>query len=305
MKKLLSTLIIMPTIALIPLSAAWQLVENFESGNLDAWEIHLAQPESSYTWMIGPDTVDSTNNVAYVSPGLNPDNRVCPQINLPITAGDGETLTLYFRIMSFGPNKDVNFGVTDTPQELIAQSWGEFEAQLYIKNAGTGIGVRNGSVVQDWDLTYSHNVWYEYWIVMRNNVGVEADTFDVYMRGGSEFPQQQLVAQAANFRNGTITGLTKFMLIAYYGSEASPLGADPVAFDDIHVAAGQVLSTPGEASNTWAGYEELASGWYDAAGLLGMVYPVGDWVYVLSLGKFIYLPESHVTAAGAWTYIIK
>jgi hypothetical protein len=304
MKKFLFTLIGMSTLGMMPLSAAWQLVEDFESGSLTNWGFYTYLPESSYTWMIGPDTVDSSNNVAYASPGLNPDNRVCPQINLPITAADGETITLYFRIMSFGPNKDINFGVTDTPQEVTAEWWSAFESQLFIKNAGTGIGARNGGVVEDWQVTYSHNVWYEYWIVMRNNVGVESDTFDVYMRGGSEFPAQQLMAQAKNFRNGTTDPLTKFMLIAYYGSEAAPVGADPVAFDDIYVAAGEVLSAPGEG-NTWAGYDEATSGWYDTMGFLGWVYPVGDWVYVLSLNKYIYLPESQVAAGGAWTYIVK
>jgi hypothetical protein len=64
--------------------------------------------------------------------------------------------------------------------------------------------------------------------------------------------------------------------------------------------------TVGDAqANTWAGYPVRADGWVDTGAFLGFVYPIGDWVWSASLGKYIYLPAGNVSAAGAWTHVIK
>lgn len=53
----------------------------------------------------------------------------------------------------------------------------------------------------------------------------------------------------------------------------------------------------------WASWTRLESGWVDTGGFLGWVYPENDYLYVLNLDKFIYLPESHVGPGGAWAYV--
>jgi hypothetical protein len=56
-------------------------------------------------------------------------------------------------------------------------------------------------------------------------------------------------------------------------------------------------------SRTWGGYVEDRDGWFDTGSFLGLIYPVGDWVYVLDLGKYLYLPESFISPGGSWAYI--
>ena len=58
------------------------------------------------------------------------------------------------------------------------------------------------------------------------------------------------------------------------------------------------------ATPLWAGYDLLESGWVDTGSFLGWVYPVGDYVYILAIGKYVYLPEPvGGIGDGAWIYI--
>lgn len=56
---------------------------------------------------------------------------------------------------------------------------------------------------------------------------------------------------------------------------------------------------------TWAGFDIMESGYVDTGSFMGMVYPLGDWVYVVDLAGWAYLPEDHVDEAGAWTFIVR
>lgn len=55
----------------------------------------------------------------------------------------------------------------------------------------------------------------------------------------------------------------------------------------------------------WAGFDIGADGWVDTGDFMGMVYPIQDYVYVANLQGWVYLPESHVSAEGAWTFVIR
>lgn len=54
---------------------------------------------------------------------------------------------------------------------------------------------------------------------------------------------------------------------------------------------------------TWAGWPIQENGWVDTGSFLGWVYPVGDFLFIQDLGKYVYLPESHVGPGGAWMFI--
>ena len=56
---------------------------------------------------------------------------------------------------------------------------------------------------------------------------------------------------------------------------------------------------------TWAGFAIRADGWVDTGDFLGLVYPVGDYIYILSLEGWMYLPEAHVEAEGAWGFALR
>lgn len=53
---------------------------------------------------------------------------------------------------------------------------------------------------------------------------------------------------------------------------------------------------------TWAGYPILPSGDVDTGTVFGLVHPIGDWVYIYSLGRYIFLPESNLSSHGAWFF---
>ena len=69
----------------------------------------------------------------------------------------------------------------------------------------------------------------------------------------------------------------------------------------------RLLSGDGGMPETmWAGFSVDALGWVDTGDFLGVINVIfGDFVYMLSNGKFIYLPETHVTGHGAWGYIFR
>ena len=54
----------------------------------------------------------------------------------------------------------------------------------------------------------------------------------------------------------------------------------------------------------WAGIP-LIDGWADTGDFMGLVYPVGDFVYVWDLQGWLYLPEDHVAEDGAWAFFIR
>ncbi|MCC5806642.1 MAG: hypothetical protein JJU00_09980 [Opitutales bacterium] len=59
-----------------------------------------------------------------------------------------------------------------------------------------------------------------------------------------------------------------------------------------------------ETDPEWAGIP-LIDGWADTGDFMGLVYPVGDFVYVWDLQGWLYLPEDHVGEDGAWAFFIR
>jgi hypothetical protein len=60
---------------------------------------------------------------------------------------------------------------------------------------------------------------------------------------------------------------------------------------------------PLDPPSGWAGYPARDDGWVDTGDFLGWIYPDGDFVYSLSLGRHVELPESRVGEAGGWLFI--
>lgn len=58
-------------------------------------------------------------------------------------------------------------------------------------------------------------------------------------------------------------------------------------------------------SVTWAGYEVDSLGWINTGNWMGYLNVTADpWIWVNSLGKYIYLPEGNVSTSGAWVYVM-
>ncbi|MCC5807194.1 MAG: hypothetical protein JJU00_12795 [Opitutales bacterium] len=56
---------------------------------------------------------------------------------------------------------------------------------------------------------------------------------------------------------------------------------------------------------TWAGFAIEESGWVDTGAFLGWVYPLGNYVFVSDIEGWMFLPETHVDADGAWAFPIR
>lgn len=85
-------------------------------------------------------------------------------------------------------------------------------------------------------------------------------------------------------------------------------GIDPFKFDNVAIdtTGANLTMPPIEGAATWAGYPVSPEGWVDTGAWLGMIYVNNPpFVYSMSLGTYIYLPEDHVDNSGAWSYIYK
>ncbi|MGC9451155.1 MAG: hypothetical protein ACP5I4_06870 [Oceanipulchritudo sp.] len=58
-----------------------------------------------------------------------------------------------------------------------------------------------------------------------------------------------------------------------------------------------------EDPNTWAGYPIEEDGWVYTGDFLGWIYPIEPFVYWDAMKKYLYLPQAHVSAGGAWIHL--
>jgi hypothetical protein len=65
-----------------------------------------------------------------------------------------------------------------------------------------------------------------------------------------------------------------------------------------------ITADDGGSGSTWAGYAVDELGWTDTTPWLGWInVSQGDYVWSVTLGKYIYLPEDFVGDSGAWSYV--
>lgn len=63
-----------------------------------------------------------------------------------------------------------------------------------------------------------------------------------------------------------------------------------------------LIGEPIEAAPSWAGIALDPEGWADTGGWLGMVNVKGNWVYAVSLERWLFFPDPGEDAAGGWAY---
>lgn len=88
------------------------------------------------------------------------------------------------------------------------------------------------------------DTYYELWFVINH----PANTYDLHIRGGTEFPEITLAYSGAAYRTPTLEALDRFILITTTGSALTVLkGRDPAYFDDLYLfSEGENLDRPGE-----------------------------------------------------------
>lgn len=182
---------------------------------------------------------------------------------LPVPIEVGDTYTFYLRInVEYFPNNHV-FGLSDMqPDDIIKNAYNAIEPSLRVtdrydpnidyKNDGTLLVRKN-----NWYSKIHHlqsgtpakpmetDTWYEIWMVVNNQKKSEGGQgYDVYIRGGSEFPTQQKVFTHADFRMQRENPILYFLATCNTGPIKDPYGNGGLRYDDLYMVKGEVLSSP-------------------------------------------------------------
>ncbi|WP_371397588.1 hypothetical protein [Fretibacter rubidus] len=184
---------------------------------------------------------------------------------LPVAIGVGETYTFYGRVsVEAFPNNHV-LGLSNMdPDGIIENDYNSLEPSLRItdrfdgnvnfQNDGT-LAVRKGDwyerIINEKTQSYASpmqtNTWYEIWTVVNNSKLVDGgQKYDVYIRGGDEFPSQQKVYTGADFRMKRELPIAYIYATCNGGPVDTPYGNGGVRYDDFYMSAGTVLNTPSD-----------------------------------------------------------
>jgi hypothetical protein len=252
--------------------AKWLLVDDFESRSpLNTWTIvdtfNQTKPKIENPQVTEIRKEPSIDNRFMIkkpaAEGVLGNRKALSFKQLPVSIEVGETYTFYARVnVEYFPNNHV-LGLSNlSAQGIIENDYNSLEPSLRItdrfddnvdfQNDGT-LAVRKG----DWyeriynNRTQSHAMpmetdsWYEIWTVVHNQKASEGgQLYDVYIKGGSEFPTQQRVYTGADFRMKRERPITHVYATCNGGPIDTPYGNGGVRYDDFYLAYGTVLNSP-------------------------------------------------------------
>jgi hypothetical protein len=259
-----------PTESVIQTSS-WIKIDDFESANsLKNWTLADTQNETNPR-VENPQVTevrdeDGRNKFLIKKPapeGIIGNRKALSFRELPITINVGEIYTFHLRLnVEYFSNNHV-FGLSNLDVEGIKEQaynalepslrvTDRYDRQLEAKNDGTLM------VKKDpwYDKIYNSkadriakpmepSTWYEIWMVINNGkISEGGQTYDVYIKGGKEFPTQQKVYTRADFRMKRALPLRYFMANCNTGSVDKPYGNGGLRYDDLYMTAGVVLTSP-------------------------------------------------------------
>lgn len=282
--------------------ADWQLVEDFEDDF--GWTVRTTLDAEA---QLVPALHDPGGSKVF---SLNSGNRregVYRATTSMPAIPEGGTATVYQRFCYTDPEIDVVFGVSDRG---VVDAYDDYENGLRIYESFNQLEARAGSeyVIIGKDLLQLET-WYEVWTVIDN----ESDTYDVYLRGGSNYPERQLVQSDLSFRNGRGSGLISYA-VSYNGA----LSEGTFLLDDLYIdPEGSNLTRPERVAqpvySPWAEVgrdpksmgKETGSGWlWDDNFPWIYVGNPGSWAYAISDlnewgdGLCLWQPEK-----GSWIWL--
>jgi hypothetical protein len=208
-------------------ATTWTKVDDFEGAF--AWTEAKTVPQSAVPLQDPHDPSGSrvfSINTGNRTAGTYRATRAIPAI------ANGTTGTVYQRFSYNNPEIDVLFGISDQP---LVDEYPDYENGLRVYFDFNQIEARSGSayVALDDDLLQL-GTWYEAWTVINN----ATDTYDVYLRGGSNHPRQVLLRSGMPFRNGTASSI-----VSYAVSYNSQYCEGTFYLDDVYVDSGGVNLT--------------------------------------------------------------
>jgi hypothetical protein len=222
--------------------AAWESVNNFDSGSTSGITVARSNDEPTnggISLIVDPD--DASKGILEMDPGIfGGDGTQTHNVWISIPFSDiSATGTLYAR-MKRGELVDVVWGTSPTAEPA---SYGDYSSALrweidgifdYREGSDGYPEVTNGSSTAD--------VWYETWFVLNST----NQTYDAYIKGGTEFPEQTQVATGAAFRKQGTDPQNRFYVRMSTGDITNPKSVDKVWIDDVTVdTTGENLTTPG------------------------------------------------------------
>lgn len=249
----------------------WLEVDAFESGDEPmGWgradtrndtDPHVPNPQVTEV----RSETDSSNRYLIKKPaadGIVGNRKALTFKKLPVAVGVGETYTFYTRIrVEYFPNNH-SFGLSNLdPEGITAQGYDALEPAIRVtdkfesngyKNSGA-IMVKQGKAYVDVQNPATQTTskplvpgtWYELWYVVDNAAKAEGgQRYDLYVRGGDEFPEQRKVHEGADFRMHREQPLIYFMAICNTGPKDKPYGNGGLLYDDIYMARGLRLTRP-------------------------------------------------------------
>jgi len=260
------------TISCDQVRSPWIKIDDFESLNpLENWTLIDTQNETNpkvenpqVTEVRGND--GGTNNYLIKKPaaeGVVGNRKAISFRKLPVVINVGEIYTFYVRLnVEYFPNNHV-FGLSNMePEGIIEHAYNALEPSLRITNRyDPNIAYKNDGTLlvgkDSWyDKIYNYqadrparpmepDTWYEVWCVVNNSKKSDGgQSYDVYIRGGDEFPEQQKVYVGADFRMKRELPIIYFQATCNTGPVDKPYGNGGLRYDDLYMAKGVVLTKP-------------------------------------------------------------
>jgi hypothetical protein len=181
---------------------------------------------------------------------------------LPIPVPVGETFTFYSKInVEYFPNNHA-FGLSNlSPKDIELNGYNAFEPTLRVTDKTESSGLINtGALMVKTSDAYANiynsaqkkdadplvpGTWYEIWYVVDNSLKkAGGQHYNVYFKGGNEFPQQTKVYKNATFRMSRELPLIYFLMNCNTGPKNKPYGNGGLKYDDLYMSKGVNLTTP-------------------------------------------------------------
>lgn len=270
---------------------SWSLVDDFE-GTFD-WTVRKTV---AYSESLVDDPFDGPGSRVFsiftgnLTPG---DYRATVEIpEIP----EGSTATVYQRFSYDNPEIDVLMGISDLS---VVDAYNDYENGIRIYYQYNQMEARSGGAYERiGDDLLQLETWYEAWTVIDN----AADTYDVYLKGGSNYPELTLLASDIPFRNGTSGSI-----LSYAISYNTDWCEGTFYLDDIYIDSTGINLTRPEAVR-----QPVYSPWSDVgrdSGTLAKTTVSGilwdesfPWIYHWQLGTWCHVNAQDRYEGGYWVW---
>lgn len=274
-------------------SSDWSPVDTFESEY--SWSI---SNDTQYNVNLQADPVDHDGSKVFsLNTGFRSSGRYRATKGIPAIA-DGATATMYQRFAYTNPEIDVLFGISD---EAFVDDYNDYENGIRVRFDSNKLEARSGgSYIEIGQDLLQLDTWYEVWTVINN----QADTYDVYLRGGSNYPHQILLESDIPFRNGNGSSI-----VSYSISYNAQYCEGSFYLDDVFIDTNGVnLSRPaGVRQSSYSHWSNIGKNALDGFKQVDIGTVQDDnfpYFYIWELREWVYFPAEQPSSEDYYVYAI-